>query len=206
MHSAYKSSTRSLSIGFLFGCDSNCFFICMASNEELQKTLQTLSTGIKSIQNELTTLKHRPYKMAQACSSQDLACNSAAQILPLPPQKRTKLEDDEVISNDKVEDNDALQGPLVPISEAVAAFLEAAFSMKLDNNARKVKVKADCIPDLRWIQYAKLDSVVSANVLATVRATESIYLHSKFLVRHSDPSYFPFEEGRRTGVTSRSHC
>ena len=57
--SAYKRSTWSLSIGFLFGCDSNCCFICMASNEELQKTLQTLSTNIKSIQDKLMMLKAR---------------------------------------------------------------------------------------------------------------------------------------------------
>ena len=62
-------------------------------------------------------------------SSTDLAS------LTLPPQKRTRLEDDEVISADEVEDNDASQGLLVPISEVVAAFLEAVFSMKLDNNA-----------------------------------------------------------------------
>ena len=65
-----------------------------------------------------------------------------------------------------------LQGPLVSISEAAAAFLEAAFSMKLDNNAQKAKAKVDGIPDSRWIQCAKLDLVVSANVLAAARATD----------------------------------
>ena len=121
---------------------------------------------LKAIQNGTKT-----------CNSQDPACNSAAQILPawLSPQKRTRLEDDEVISNDKVEDNDASQGPLVPISEAVAAFLEAAFSMKLDNNTRKAKAKADGIPDSCWIQCAKLDSVVSVNVsAAAARVTDKV--------------------------------
>ena len=63
-------------------------------------------------------------------SSKDLAS------LTLPPQKRTRLKDNKVISDDEVENNDVSQGPLVPISEGVAAFLEAAFSMKLDNNAK----------------------------------------------------------------------
>ena len=69
--------------------------------------------------------------------------------LILPPQKRTRLEDDKIISDDEVEENEVPQGPLVPIPEAAAAFLEAVFSMKLDNNARKVKAKMDGIPDLR---------------------------------------------------------
>ena len=68
-----------------------------------------------------------------------------------------------------MEDNEASQGP---ISEVVAAFLEATFSMKLDNNAQKAKAKVDGIPDLCWIQCAKLDLVVSANVSAATRVTD----------------------------------
>ena len=126
--------------------------------------------------------------------------------LTLPPQKRTRLEDDEVVSDDEMEDNDASQGPLVPISEAAAAFLEAAFSMKLDNNARKAEAKADGIPDSRWIQCAKLDSVVSANVSAAARATDRASSRIQNFWLDAAPPYFPVAEGRRTGATSRSHC
>ena len=115
--------------------------------------------------------------------------------LTLPPQKRTRQEDDEGISDDEVEDNDTSQGPVVPISEVAAAFLEAAFSMKLDNNARKAKAKADGIPDSCWIQCAKLDSLVSANVSSAARATDSASSQIlKFLVRRSDPLMFLLEK------------
>ena len=44
--------------------------------------------------------------------------------------------------------------------------------MKLDNNARKAKAKANGTPDSRWIQCAKLDPVVSANVSAATRTAD----------------------------------
>ena len=44
--------------------------------------------------------------------------------------------------------------------------------MKLDNNARKAKAKVKGTPDSRWIQCAKLDPVVSANVSAAVRMAD----------------------------------
>ena len=65
-----------------------------------------------------------------------------------------------------------LQRPLIPISEAVAAFLEASFIMKLDNNAWKAKAKANGTPDSRWIQCTKLYPVVSANVLVAARTVD----------------------------------
>ena len=96
----------------------------MASNEELQKTLQILSTSVKSIQDELTTLKRGAIQngadLQQSGSSKQSSSTDLAG-LTLPPQKRTRQEDDEGISDDEVEDNDTSQGPVVPISEVAAA-------------------------------------------------------------------------------------
>ena len=52
-------STRSKSIGFLFGCDSGYlnFILPMANNEDLVKAIATLSKSVESIKDELTTLK-----------------------------------------------------------------------------------------------------------------------------------------------------
>ena len=69
-------------------------------------------------------------------------------------------------------DTDTAQGPLVSISKAAATFLETAFSTKLDNNSRKVKAKANGAPDSCWIQCAKLDPVVSANVRGVARMAD----------------------------------
>ena len=124
--------------------------------------------------------------------------------LTLPPQKRSRLEDDEVIFDDEVENNDTLQGPLVLISQVATAFLEAAFCMKLDNNALRVKAKADGIPDSHWIQCAKLDSVVSANVLVATRETDRASSQiQNFWLDAVNPLIFLLE---KAGATSRSHC
>ena len=85
-----------------------------------------------------------------------------------PPIKRIRTEEDEATSNDEAEDTNTSQGPLVPISKAAATFLETTFSTKLDNNAHKARAKANGTPDSCWIQCAKLDPVVSANVLEPV--------------------------------------
>lgn len=60
------------------------------------------------------------------------------------------------------------EGPLILILEVTTAFLEASFSMKLDNNARKLKAKVNGTNDL----CAKLDPVASVNVLATARMVD----------------------------------
>ena len=54
-------------------------------------------------------------------SSTDLAC-----LIP-PLQMKIRLEDDEVHPDEDAEDNDVLQGLLIPISEEAAVFLEASF-------------------------------------------------------------------------------
>ena len=86
--------------------------------------------------------------------------------------KRIRTEEDNATSDDEAEDTDTSQGPLIPISEAAATFLETAFSTKLDNNARKAKTKANGTPVSRWIQCAKPDPVVSVNVPGSARMAD----------------------------------
>ena len=80
------------------------------------------------------------------------------------PAKETRQEDEDNNSDEEAEDDDAPEGSLTTLLESAAAFLEAMFSSKLDINSWKAKIKANGTPDLRWIQCAKLDPVVSANV------------------------------------------
>ena len=175
MRSAYKRSTRSHSIGFLFGCDSSRLLCDMATSEELAKNLETLTESVKSIQDKLVTLErgatHSGTDPLQAGSGMQHSSTDLAGLNP-PPSKKTRVEEEEVISDEELEDTDASHGPLVTLSEAAAAFLEAAFSTKLDNNARKAKGKTNGTPDSRWIQCAKLDPVVSANVSAAARTAD----------------------------------
>jgi len=145
----------------------------MATNEELAKNFKTLSECVKTIQDKMVTLErgatHSGADPLQSGPGTQHSSTDPAGLSP-PPRKKTRLEDEVVISNEETEDTDVSQGPLVMLSEAAAAFLETAFSMKLDNNAQKVK--ANGIPDLRWIQCAKLDSVVSANVLTAAKTAD----------------------------------
>ena len=69
-------------------------------------------------------------------SSTDLAC------LIRPLQKKTRLEDDEVHSDEDAENNDVSQGLLVLFQRKLLCSWKLLFSIKLDNNARKVK--ANC--------------------------------------------------------------
>ena len=100
--------------------------------------------------------------------------NSDADLAGLipPPSKKTRLEEEYSDSDEEAEDNDTSSGSLVTLSESAAAFLEAVFSSKLDNNSRKAKAKAKGTPDSRCIQCAKLDPVVSANVPTAARTAD----------------------------------
>jgi len=71
-----------------------------------------------------------------------------------------------------MEENDEPHGPLVPLSEEAAAFLETTFASKLDNATRVSKAKGHGIPDSRWIRCPKMDSVVSTNVSAGARTAD----------------------------------
>jgi len=82
---------------------------------------------------------HKPAVRFQQNSSTDTTG------LTPPHNKKTKLEDKEGDSEE--EDVESQNGPLVPLSEAAAAFLEMVFNKKLDNKTWVAKAKANGIPD-----------------------------------------------------------
>ena len=58
-----------------------------------------------------------------------------------------------------------------PLSEAGNAFLEVAFSKRLEKNSYEKKIKKHGTPDSRWTRCPDLDAVVAANLPKdTVRA------------------------------------
>ena len=66
------------------------------------------------------------------------------------------------MTDDKPEDCEDLQALLVPLLEAESASLEVALGAKLENRVRVAKAQGT--PDSRWIQCAKIDPVVIANI------------------------------------------
>ena len=92
----------------------------MADSKDLKKTLETLSSSVKSIQDELATLKrgatHSGTDPQQSGSGMQLSSTDVAGLNP--PPKRIKVDEEEANSDEEAEDFDATQGPLVPISES----------------------------------------------------------------------------------------
>ena len=53
-----------------------------------------------------------------------------------------------------------------------SAFLETAFKSKIDNLARRTKIKKFGIPDSRWTRCPKIDAVVSENISRDAERTD----------------------------------
>ena len=145
------------------------------SNGELSKTISQLAESVKSIQDELQVLKRGATQiglnpLCQSGSQDSVTRNEPGQ--ELPPNKRTRVESEGADSEGEIEEGEEPHGPLVPLSEAAAAFIEATFGAKLNNATSVSKAKGQGIPDSRWIRCPKLDSVVSANVSAGARSTD----------------------------------
>jgi len=51
-----------------------------------------------------------------------------------------------------------------PLSKAANAFLEAAFSKRVDNTSYTSKIKKHGTLDSRWTRYPELDAMVLANL------------------------------------------
>ena len=145
------------------------------SNEELAKTIQTLTESVKSIQDDLSTLKcgaiHNgsdPQSSGTQQSNTDVVASDDT-----PPSKKPRVDKVESATNEEdLEDGEDAQTPLVMLSEAASAFLEAAFGAKLENKTRVAKAKAQGTPDSRWIRCAKIDPVVMANVPPAARTAD----------------------------------
>ena len=166
-------STRSKSIGFLFGCDSGYlnFILPMANNEDLVKAIATLSKSVESIKDELTTLKKGgPMQSGTDPQSSGLQYSNTTASDNPPPSMKLETGDEEDATNDEMDEIE--ENELVTLSDEAATFLEAVFGSKLDNNSRKAKAKAQGVPNSRWIRCAKIDPVVSANVPPAARTAD----------------------------------
>jgi len=86
--------------------------------------------------------------------------------------------DDEEEEYDSMEENETF-----PLSETGNAFLEAAFSKRMNNTSYTSKIKKHGTPDSRWTRCPELDAVVLANLpKETVSAdSKAKRLHSFWL-------------------------
>jgi len=91
-----------------------------------------------------------------------------------PPNKEDSSEEE--IQDIEMETQ---QGPLIPLSEAAAVFLETSFNKKLDNKSQVAKAKVNDISDSWWIRCAQLDPVVSANISKSGWQSDQISLQLK---------------------------
>jgi len=146
----------------------------MTSKEELSKTVENPTECVNSMQDQLKTLTGGATHSGTDPQSGSGLQNSSTDTTSLtpPPKKKMRLEDEEGKSEKEEEDVDLPNGPLIPLSDAAAAFLETTFNKKLDNKTRMAKAKANGVPDSRWIRYAQLDPVVSTNLSPAARAAD----------------------------------
>jgi len=118
--------------------------MCSRYNEDLVKTIMDLTQNVKSMQDELTTLKKRGSTQSGINDPLTLSSSQYSDIIvnDNPPLNKKHMADDqdEQASDDELDDLD--NSTLVPLSEEAATFLEAAFNTKLDNMARRGKAKA----------------------------------------------------------------
>ena len=106
------------------------------------EAIADLSKCVKAIQADLKTLKRK----ATQSSSNSQPGTQDSVIVPgqePPPSKRPRKDDSDVKEEDDGEKIDSL----VPLSEEVSGFLEAAFKSKLDNASRKAKATKFGIPE-----------------------------------------------------------
>ena len=175
-----KGACGPFSLAFLFGCDSGDM-MDSTGNEELAKSLVTLSESVKSMQEELSTLKRRATQTGATLLSTGLQHSDfdfdASSSSNSPPHKMSKADDEGKDDEEEVIDKGELEliGQLVTLSEGAATFLEAAFNAKLRNDTRKAKATKNRIPDSRWTRCPKMDAMVAANISpGTKRADRSV--------------------------------
>ena len=147
----------------------------MSGNEELTKTIESLAESVKSIKDELQTLKRGAIQNGSNPQSSAGAQQSEASIstgADPPPGKKARMEEEDPVTDEEPDDWEDSQAPLVALSDAASAFLEATFGSKLDNKTRVAKAKGQGTPDSQWIRCAKIDQVVATNVPSAARTAD----------------------------------
>ena len=141
----------------------------LTGNEDLAKILAALSESMKSMWDELSSLKCGTTQIGITLPStgsqhSDLDFGAGSSFNP-PPLKRSKTDEEVEDEDEPLDEGDLeLTGQLVTLSQGAATFLKAAFSAKLKNENRKAKATKNGIPDSRWTRCPIMDAVVAANI------------------------------------------
>jgi len=149
----------------------------MASNEELAKTIETLTVSIKSIQDDLLMLKCGAIHSGSNPQSSSGMQQSSTDVVAsnnTPHGKKSRVDEEFATDDEEQVDCEDVQASLVSLSEAASAFLEAALGTKLENKTRVAKAKAHGTPDSRWIQCAKMDPVVMVNIPPAAKTPDRV--------------------------------
>ena len=148
------------------------------TENDTTKAIAALTASIKAIQEELKTIKSGATDSGVNSQSGIKRGATNSGIIPhagsqdsdlasgqdLPAKRPRTAESDTEELEDDGEPQDEVEDQLVTLSEAASAFLETAFKSKIDNSARRTKIKKFGIPDSRWTRCPKIDAVVSANI------------------------------------------
>ena len=159
-------------------------------DEELKKTIETLSASIKALQAGLLMLKR---DREVTCSDNNSQAGSQSSDIVSgngPAKKRKRTSEDESKSEDEDEEFDAgdTETELYQLSKAAGAFIETTFKSKLDNATRKACATKYGVPESRWLKYPKLDPVISTTVsMSARRADQSASRLQQFWLDATNP-------------------
>ena len=105
----------------------------MADNEELVKSIESLTKSVKSIQDDLLMLKrgttHSGLNPQSPSGTQQSDGNDMAGD-NLPPGKKPRIEEEEEDPATESEEGEDTQVPLLTLSDAASAFLETTLRVQ----------------------------------------------------------------------------
>ena len=109
----------------------------MLGNEELTKTIESLTESIKSIKDKLQTLKCDNIQNGSNPQSSSGTQQSNASVLTSddpPPGKKTRIEEEDPVTDEEPDDWEDLQSPLVALSDVASAFLKQLLGLSWTKN------------------------------------------------------------------------
>ena len=133
------------------------------TENDTTKAMAALTASIRAFQEELKTIKSRATDSGVNSQSGMKHGATDSGIIPygssqdsdlasgqdLPAKRPETVESDTKELEDDGESQDEVEDQLVPLSEVASAFLEMAFKSKIDNSARRTKIKKFGVPDSR---------------------------------------------------------
>ena len=176
-------------------------------DEELKKTIETLSASIKTIQADLLMLK-RDRKVTRSGNNSQASSQSSDIVSGNgPTKKRKRTLEDESESEDEDEEFDAgdTETELYQLSEAAGAFIETTFKSKLDNATRKARATKYGVPESRWLKCPKLDPVISTTVSTSARRADRSASHlQQFWLNATNPLVSVLERVEELGLPAEA--